>query len=38
LPMVFLAMALASLAILPLTGLYHLSRTAMVSLPLQQHP
>ena len=27
LTMVFIAMALASLAILPLTGLYHLSRT-----------
>ena len=33
LPVVFLAMALASLAIVPLTGLYHLSRTAIVSLP-----
>ena len=38
LPMVFLAMALASLAILPLTGLYHRSRAAMVSLPPQQNP
>jgi len=33
LPMVFVAMALASLAIVPLTGLYHLSRTAIVSPP-----
>jgi hypothetical protein len=31
LPMVFFAMALASLALVPLTGLYHLSRTAVVS-------
>jgi len=38
LPMGFLAMALASLAILPLTGLYHWSRAAMVSLPPQQNP
>ena len=33
LSMVFFAMALASLAIVPLTGLYHLSRTAIVSPP-----
>jgi hypothetical protein len=37
LPMVFLAMALTSLAMVPLIGLYHLSRTAVVSRP-PQHP
>jgi len=33
LPMVFWAMAMASLAIVPLTWLYHLSRTATISSP-----
>ncbi len=35
LPIVFFAMAFASLAIVPLTGLYHLSRTAAAPLPPQ---
>ncbi|ETW98401.1 MAG: hypothetical protein ETSY1_18920 [Candidatus Entotheonella factor] len=35
LPMVFLTMALASLAIVPLTGFYHLSRAVITPLPPQ---
>lgn len=35
LPIVFFAMALASLAIVPMTALYHINRTAEPSLPLK---